>query len=113
MNERQLEELLERLALFSRKHPDLSPDAVKQTFREVSEVLGQAEHMGRNEGTEHDSCQLFDSGRFNDIVYAYLICAMRDAHTPSEQANEILGSLHCLLDDTPSKLILERFRGNS
>ena len=33
---------------------------------------------------EQQDCQLFNTGRFNDIVYAYFVMAARQAKTPNE-----------------------------
>lgn len=61
---------------------------------------------------EKDSCQLFNTGRFNDIVLAYMMLSMKAADVPSDKAGEILNSLHSALDEMTAEQALERYRGN-
>ena len=60
---------------------------------------------------EKNSCQLFDTGRFNDIAYAYMVCAMREAGTPLDEAGKILEKLGRCFDELTAEQALARFRG--
>lgn len=64
------------------------------------------------EQVEQDSCQLFNTGRFNDIVLAYLIVSMRKSGTPQDEAMKLLDTLSHTFDDITAEQALERYRGN-
>lgn len=42
------------------------------------------------EQIEKENCRLFDSGRFNDIVLAYLVLSMKATEVPEKKAMEML-----------------------
>lgn len=60
---------------------------------------------------EQDNCQLFNTGRFNDIVLAYLVVAMRTADTPHSEAMKLLDTFNHTLDEMTAEEALERYRG--
>ena len=64
------------------------------------------------EQIEHDNCQLFDTGRFNDIVLAYVILAMRASKTPQDEAMKLIDTLGHAFDDMTAEQALARYRGN-
>lgn len=68
--------------------------------------------MTNSEQIEHDSCQLFNTGRFNDIVLAYLVVAMRTTGTPQDEAMKLLDTLGHSLDEMTAEQALERYRVN-
>lgn len=61
--------------------------------------------------SEDNNCQLFDTGRFNDIAYAYVVCAMREAGTPLSEAGKLLEKLGHCFDELTAEQALARFRG--
>lgn len=61
---------------------------------------------------EKANCQLFDTGRFNDITLAYLILALQATETPTEQAKNIVEAWGQALDGITAEQALERYRGN-
>lgn len=65
----------------------------------------------RQDQVEHNNCQLFDTGCFNDIVLAYVVLSMKTAGTASDEAMKILGALSHSLDDMTAEQALERYRG--
>ena len=62
---------------------------------------------------ELNACHKFNTGEFNDIVYAYVMEAMKDADVPSDKAGEILDSLHYAFDNMTAEQALARYRGNA
>lgn len=60
---------------------------------------------------EQQDCQLFNTGRFNDIVYAYFVMAARKAKLPNESAVDLLEALQDFLNNISAEEALERFRG--
>ena len=60
---------------------------------------------------EQQDCQLFNTGRFNDIVYAYFVMAAREAKLPNESAVDLLETLQDSLNNISAEEALERFRG--
>jgi hypothetical protein len=60
---------------------------------------------------EQQDCQLFNTGRFNDIVYAYFVMAARQAKTPNEAVVPLLAALEDVLHTMSAEEALERFRG--
>ncbi len=63
------------------------------------------------EQIEHDNCQLFDTGRFNDIVLAYLVLSMKAADTPPEDAMKLLDTIGHAFDEMTAEEALSRYRG--
>lgn len=68
--------------------------------------------MTHSEQVEQNSCQLFNTGRFNDIVLAYLIVSMRAAGTPQDEAMKLLDTMSHAFDGMTAEQALERYRGN-
>lgn len=60
---------------------------------------------------EQQDCQLFNTGRFNDIVYAYFVMAARQAKLPNDSAVDLLEALQDSLNNISAEEALERFRG--
>jgi hypothetical protein len=60
---------------------------------------------------EQQDCQLFNTGRFNDIVYAYFVMAARQAKIPNEAVVPLLAALEDVLHSMPAEEALQRFRG--
>ena len=60
--------------------------------------------------TEEKSCQLFDSGQFNEIMRAYLVLAMREAQVPPKMAGDVLEWLQVNLDDSSAQMALTKYR---
>ena len=90
MNESQLKTLYALLDMFSKRYPDKSPEVIKEAIKESLKMLSDVKSLTHSEQVEQDSCQLFNTGRFNDIVLAYLIIAMRTADTPQDEAMKLL-----------------------
>ncbi len=111
MNKVQLENLAELLDMFSKRYPDRSPDSIEQTLKEALQGLSEAKPMTVSDQVEQNSCQLFNTGRFNDIVLAYVVLSMRSAGTASDEAMKILDYLEKSLDDMSAEKALERYRG--
>lgn len=111
MNKVQLENLAELLDMFSKKYPDRSPDSIEQTLKEALRELSEAKPMTVSDQVEQNSCQLFNTGRFNDIVLAYVVLSMRSAGTASDEAMKILDYLEKSLDNMSAEKALERYRG--
>ena len=63
------------------------------------------------EQIEHNNCQLFNTGRFNDIVLAYLVLAMRASKTPQDEAMKIIDTLGHAFDEITAEEALARYRG--
>ena len=61
---------------------------------------------------EKENCRLFDSGRFNDIVLAYLIVSMIKSGTPQDEAMKLLDTMGHAFDELTAEQALERYRGN-
>lgn len=112
MNESQLKTLYALLDMFSKRYPDKSPEAVKETIKESLKMLSDVKPLSHSEQVEQDSCQLFNTSRFNDIVLAYLIIAMRTADTPQDEAMKLLDTFGHTLDEITAEQALERYRGN-
>ena len=55
---------------------------------------------------EQQDCQLFNTGRFNDIVYAYFVMAARQAKLPNENVVPLLAAFNMSAEEA-----LQRFRG--
>lgn len=111
MNKVQLENLAELLDMFSKKYPDRSPDSIEQTLKEALRGLSEAKPMTVSDQVEQNSCQLFNTGRFNDIVLAYVVLSMRSAGTASDEAMKILDYLEKSLDNMSAEKAVERYRG--
>lgn len=62
---------------------------------------------------ELNACHKFNTGEFNDIVYAYVMVAMKDADVPYGKAGEVLDSLHYAFDNMTAEEALERYRGDA
>ncbi len=60
-------------------------EAVKETLSTALNMLSEVKPLTHSEQVEQNSCQLFNTGRFNDIVLAYLIVSMRAAGTPQNK----------------------------
>lgn len=60
---------------------------------------------------EQESCRLFDTGRFNDIVLAYVVLSMQYAGTAREEALKLLDALGQGMDEMTAEQALERYRG--
>ncbi|BAL84745.1 hypothetical protein SELR_pSRC400940 (plasmid) [Selenomonas ruminantium subsp. lactilytica TAM6421] len=63
------------------------------------------------EQIEKENCRLFDSGRFNDIVLAYLVLSMKAANTPHKDAMELLDTMGHAFDEMTAEEALNRYRG--
>ena len=63
------------------------------------------------ENFEEKDCSLFDTGRFNGIAMAYLVCALKDADIPAKEAAKIVNTFHQSMDNFPAKEALSRYRG--
>ena len=111
MNQLQLKELSELLDMFSKRYPDRSPESIKQALAEALKGLSEAKPMTASEEAEQNSCQLFNTGRFNDIVLAYVVLSMRSAGTASDEAMKLLDYLGKSLDDMTAERALEHYRG--
>lgn len=111
MNESQLKTLYALLDMFKKRYPDKSPEAVKETIKESLKMLSDVKPLAHSEQVEQDSCQLFNTSRFNDIVLAYLIIAMRTADTPQDEAMKLLDTFNHTLDEMTAEQALERYRG--
>ena len=111
MNEPQLKELYFLLDMFSKRYPDRSPESVRQTLKEALKGLSEVKPMKASDEAEYNSCQLFDSGRFNDIVLAYVILSMRKAGTATDEAMKLLGSLEASFDELTAQQALQLYRG--
>lgn len=61
---------------------------------------------------EQQDCQLFNTGRFNDIVYAYFVMAARQAKLPNENVVPLLAALEDVLSNMSAEEALQRFRGS-
>ena len=61
---------------------------------------------------EQQDCQLFNTGRFNDIVYAYFVMAARQAQLPNENVVPLLTALEDVLNNMSAEEALQRFRGS-
>ena len=59
---------------------------------------------------EKENCRLFDSGRFNDIVLAYLVLTMKAADTPHKDAMAILDTLGHAFDEMSAEEALNKCR---
>ncbi|SFB10257.1 hypothetical protein [Selenomonas ruminantium] len=59
---------------------------------------------------EQNSCQLFNTGRFNDIVLAYVILSMRNARTPQDEALKLIDALGHNLDSMTAEQALQHYR---
>ena len=112
MNESQVQTLYSLLDMFSKRYPDKSPDAVKDTLKEALKMLSEVKPLTHSEQVEQDSCQLFNTGRFNDIVLAYLIVSMRKSGTPQDEAMKLLDTMSHAFDELTAEQALERYRGN-
>ena len=55
---------------------------------------------------------LFDTGRFKDIVLAYLIISMRAANSPQDEAMKLLDTLNQAFDNFTAEEVLARYRGS-
>lgn len=111
MNEPQLRNLYTLLDMFQKRYPDRSPDEVKKTLEEALHTLSEVEPLTQSEQAEQDSCQLFNTGRFKDIVLAYLILSMRTAGTPQDAAMELLDTMGKAFDNMTAEQALQRYRG--
>ena len=60
---------------------------------------------------EQQDCQLFNTGRFNDIVYAYFVMAARQAKQPNDNVVPLLAALKDVLNNMSAEEALQRFRG--
>ena len=60
--------------------------------------------------SEEKDCETFDTGRFNEIMRAYLVLAMRDAKVPAKMAGDVLGWLQVNLDEKPAQIALAQYR---
>lgn len=112
MNEEQLKELYALLDMFQKKYPDRSPEEVKKTLAEALAALAEAPTMRDIDKVEQESCRLFDTGRFNDVVMAYVILSMKAAGTAQEAAMNILDTLGHAFDEMSATEALERYRGS-
>ena len=112
MNELQLKELSALLETFSRRYPDRSPDNIKKTLEEALTALSEVKPLTAQDVAEKNSCMLFDTGRFKDIVLAYLIISMRAANSPQDEAMKLLDTLNQAFDKFTAEEALERYRGS-
>ena len=112
MNELQLKELSTLLETFSRRYPDRSPDNIKKTLEEALTALSEVKPLTAQDAAEKNSCMLFDTGRFKDIVLAYLIISMRAANSPQDEAMKLLDTLNQAFDKFTAEEALERYRGS-
>ena len=112
MNESQVQTLYALLDMFAKRYPDKSPEAVKETLTTSLKMLSEVKPLTHSEQVEQDSCQLFNTGRFNDIVLAYLIVSMRTADTPHSEAMKLLDTMGHAFDEITAEQALERYRGN-
>jgi len=55
---------------------------------------------------EQQDCQLFNTGRFNDIVYAYFVMAARQAKLPKENMVPLLAALEDVLNSNTASFVL-------
>jgi len=55
---------------------------------------------------EQQDCQLFNTGRFNDIVYAYFVMAVRQAKLPKENMVPLLAALEDVLNSNTASFVL-------
>ncbi|MBE6101696.1 MAG: hypothetical protein E7200_06300 [Selenomonas ruminantium] len=60
--------------------------------------------------SEEKDCETFDTGRFNEIMRAYLVLAMRDAKVPAKMAGDVLEWLQVNLDEKPAQIALAQYR---
>ncbi len=111
MNESQIKTLYVLLDMFSKRYPNKSPESVKATLAESLKMLSEVKPLTHSEQVEQDSCQLFNTGRFNDILLAYLVVAMRTADTPHGEAMKLLDTFNHTLDEMTAEQVLERYRG--
>ncbi|BAL85141.1 hypothetical protein SELR_pSRC300680 (plasmid) [Selenomonas ruminantium subsp. lactilytica TAM6421] len=111
MNHTQLENLAELLEMFSKKYPDRSPESIKQALKEALKGLSEVKPMTTLDEAEYNSCQLFDTGRFNDIVLAYIVLAMKNTGMASDEAMKLLGSLENSFDELTATQALQLYRG--
>ena len=110
MNEAQLKNLSTLLDMFSQRYPDRSPEAIKTTIEEALKSLSEVKPLTSSEQAEQDSCQLFNTGRFNDIVLAYVILAMRTAGTPQDEAMKLLDTIDKAFDNMTAEQALQHYR---
>ncbi len=112
MNEPQLKELSDLLGMFSRRYPDRSPESIKETLAEALTALSEVKPLTGLDEVEKNSCHLFDTGRFKDIVLAYVIISMRAANSPQDEAMKLLDTLNQAFDNYTAEEALERYRGS-
>lgn len=110
MNEAQLKNLSTLLDMFSKRYPDRSPEAIQETLAEALKSLSEVKPATASEQAEQDSCQLFNTGRFKDIVLAYVVLSMRTAGTPQEEAMKLLGTMDKVFDNMTAEQALQHYR---
>ena len=61
---------------------------------------------------ELNACHKFNTGEFNDIVYAYVMEAMKAAEVPEKKAIEVLDMMYHAFDEMTAEEALTRYRNS-
>ena len=112
MDEAQLKELYALLDMFKKKYPDHSPEEVKAIMAEALEALADTPPMTDTDRIERESCKLFNTGRFNDVVLAYVVLSLNAAGTAQDAAMNILDTLYHSFDRFTAEEALTRYRNS-
>ena len=85
---------------------------IKKTLEEALTALSEVKPLTAQDEAEKNSCMLFDTGRFKDIMLAYLIISMRAANSSQDEAMKLLDTLNQAFEKFTAEEALERYRGS-
>lgn len=106
----KLQTLLSLLEEFKRNYPHHTPADYDKLYVNVVQEISRTPSDATLE--EKDSCQLFNTGRFNDIVLAYMMLSLKAAEVPEKKAIEVLDMMYHAFDEMTAEEALTRYRNS-
>lgn len=104
MTQVEIEELMGLLAKFAHENgrENLEP------LRTIKSMVANAYLTATPSSNDEMNCRAFDTGRFNEITYAYMLLACKQVGLDDETGKKMLGAMHGLYDEIGAEQALHK-----
>ena len=104
MTQVEIEELMGLLGRFSHEHGREN----LETLKTIKSMVANAYLTATPSSNDEMDCRAFDTGRFNEITYAYLLLACKQIGLDDETGKKMLDVMHGLYDEIGAEQALHK-----